>query len=89
MTHVLGPEPQKPFNWPNDGGADAKGRFFFGAMRNNIAPNGAGLGTIAHRGSLFRLDADMRLTAFEATLTPPRTSNQCSPDARSFSPSIA
>jgi hypothetical protein len=51
--------------------------------------SGARLEIVAHRGSLFRLDADMRLTAFEATYTPPRTSNQCSSDASPFSPSMA
>ena len=34
-------------------------------MRNILAPNGASIEIVAHRGSLFRLDADMRLTAFE------------------------
>ncbi len=65
LSHVLDPEPQQPYNRSNDGGTDARGRFWFGTMQNNIAPNGAGIDLVSSAGTLYRLDADMTLTPFE------------------------
>ncbi|MDP1730499.1 MAG: SMP-30/gluconolactonase/LRE family protein [Devosia sp.] len=66
LTHLLDPEPQKPYNRSNDAGTDARGRFWFGTMQNNIAPNGAGIDLVSAAGTLFRLDPDMKLTAAES-----------------------
>lgn len=65
LSHVLRPEPQKPYNRSNDGATDARGRFWFGTMQNNIQPNGAGIDLVEGAGTLYRLDPDMKLTAFE------------------------
>lgn len=65
LTHILDPEPQKPYNRSNDAGTDARGRFWFGTMQNNIAPNGSGIDLVSGAGTLYRLDPDLRLTAFE------------------------
>ena len=65
LTHLLDPEPQQPYNRSNDGGTDARGRFWFGTMQNNVAPNGAGIDLIAAAGTLYRLDPDLTLTPFE------------------------
>jgi sugar lactone lactonase YvrE len=65
LTHVLRPEPQKPYNRSNDGGTDARGRFWFGTMQNNIQPNGAPIELVEGAGTLYRLDPDMTLTPFE------------------------
>lgn len=65
LTHVLRPEPQKPYNRSNDGGTDARGRFWFGTMQNNIQPNGAPIDLVEGAGTLYRLDPDLTLTPFE------------------------
>ena len=66
LTHLLNPEPQLPYNRSNDGATDARGRFWFGTMQNNLQPNGAGIDLVAGSGTLYRLDPDMTLTPFEA-----------------------
>jgi sugar lactone lactonase YvrE len=66
LTHLLDPEPQRPYNRSNDGGTDARGRFWFGTMQNNIAPNGQGIDLVTAAGTLYRLDPDMTLTAFQS-----------------------
>ena len=66
LTPLLDPEPDKPFNRSNDAGTDPKGRFWFGTMQNNIAPDGAPIAMVGRSGALYRLDADMRLTRFAA-----------------------
>lgn len=65
LMHLLNPEPQKPYNRSNDGGTDARGRFWFGTMQNNLQPNGAAIDLIEGAGTLYRLDPDMTLTPFE------------------------
>lgn len=65
LRHVLNPEPDKPFNRCNDGAADGKGRFWFGTMQNNIAPNGAPIDLVEPSGTLYRLDPDLSLHAME------------------------
>jgi sugar lactone lactonase YvrE len=59
-------EPDKPANRGNDGAADAKGRFWFGTMQNNIAPDGSPIELKSNSGTLYRLDPDMKMTAFES-----------------------
>ena len=41
FMRIAAPEADRPANWANDGGVDGKGRFWFGTMRNNVAPDGA------------------------------------------------
>jgi sugar lactone lactonase YvrE len=68
LSHELCPEPQKPYNRSNDGGTDARGRFWFGTMQNNIQPNGEPIDLIEGAGTLYRLDPDMTLTPFETDI---------------------
>ncbi|HQZ11723.1 MAG TPA: SMP-30/gluconolactonase/LRE family protein [Devosia sp.] len=66
LTHLLNPDPAKPYNRSNDGGTDARGRFWFGTMQNNLQPNGAGIDLVEGAGTLYRLDPDMTLSAHES-----------------------
>ena len=66
LTHLVAPDPGRPYNRSNDGGTDAKGRFWFGTMQNNLQPNGAGMDLLEGAGTLYRLDPDMTLTAHES-----------------------
>ena len=65
LTHLLNPAPEKPYNRSNDGGTDAKGRFWFGTMQNILAPDTTPQALLDGSGTLFRLDPDMTLTAHE------------------------
>jgi sugar lactone lactonase YvrE len=51
-------DPETPGNRGNDGACDAKGRFWFGTMMNNIGPQGEDLPITAATGKLFRIDGD-------------------------------
>ncbi|MEQ1769898.1 MAG: SMP-30/gluconolactonase/LRE family protein [Devosia sp.] len=83
LTHLIDPEPGKPFNRSNDGGTDAKGRFWFGTMQNNLQPNGAGIDILGRTGTLFSLDAEMSLKAHETGIMISNT--MCwSPDNRTL-----
>ena len=83
LQHVLCPEPDKPFNRCNDGAADAKGRFWFGTMQNNIAPNGAPIDLVGACGTLYRLDPDLSLHPMDRDLAISNT--VCwSPDQRTM-----
>lgn len=83
LSHVLDPEPQKPFNRCNDGATDARGRFWFGTMQNNLQPNGSGIDLVSAAGTLYRLDPDMTLTATETGVSISNT--VCwSPDSRTM-----
>ncbi|MFT3987992.1 SMP-30/gluconolactonase/LRE family protein [Aestuariivirga sp.] len=57
MTHWTTLEPHRPFNRGNDGACDAKGRFWFGTMMNNVGESGADLPITDATGALFRIDA--------------------------------
>jgi sugar lactone lactonase YvrE len=65
LRRLLDPEPEKPFNRSNDGSVDARGRFWFGTMQNNLAPDGAPIAIASCAGSLFRLDPDLTITKME------------------------
>ncbi len=62
LAHLIDPEPGRPYNRSNDGGTDARGRFWFGTMQNNFAPDGSPIAIVEASGTLFRLDPDMTLT---------------------------
>ncbi|MEM7444789.1 MAG: SMP-30/gluconolactonase/LRE family protein [Pseudomonadota bacterium] len=68
LEHLKRPEPAKPFNRCNDGAADRKGRFWFGTMQNNLAPDGTPLELIEASGTLYRLDPDLSLHAMESDI---------------------
>jgi L-arabinonolactonase len=83
FSHLLDPEPHKPYNRSNDGGTDPRGRFWFGTMQNNLAPDGSDVALISNAGTLFRLDPDLKLTGFETDIGVPNT--VCwSPDGRTM-----
>lgn len=69
LTHLISPEPDKPYNRSNDGGTDARGRFWFGTMQNNIAPDGSPIGIVGAVGTLFRLDPDMTLSRHQTNIS--------------------
>ena len=59
LKRVAGPETDRPLNRSNDGGTDARGRFWFGTMRNNIAADNSYIDVPEDLGSLYRVGADM------------------------------
>lgn len=59
LKRVAAPEADKPLNRCNDGSTDAKGRFWFGTMRNNIAPDNTYLAVPESTGTLYRVGPDM------------------------------
>jgi sugar lactone lactonase YvrE len=68
LTRLFDPEPGKPFNRCNDGATDPRGRFWFGTMQNNVAPDGSDYALIHKSGTLYRLDADLTATPFETEI---------------------
>jgi L-arabinonolactonase len=58
-------EPENPGNRGNDGACDARGRFWFGTMMNNVGPSGEDLPITAPTGTLFRIDANGTAVAME------------------------
>ena len=72
-----------PGNRGNDGACDARGRFWFGTMMNNIGPSGEDLPITAPTGILYRVDADGAATAMEHKVG--ISNGPCwSPDNRTF-----
>ena len=59
------PEADRPANRANDGGVDGKGRFWFGTMRNNVAPDGAFLPVPESTGVLYKVEPGPRITPME------------------------
>ena len=59
------PEADRPANRANDGCSDSKGRFWFGTMRNNIAPDGTYLDVPASTGVLYKVEPDLRIVPME------------------------
>ena len=83
LTLVLHPEPDKPFNRCNDAGTDARGRFWFGTMQNNLCPSATAIDIASAAGSLYRLDPDLTLHRMERDVTISNT--VCfAPDGRTF-----
>jgi sugar lactone lactonase YvrE len=58
LRRILAPEKDLPRNRSNDGAPDAKGRFWYGSMQNNIAPDGSPMAMDASSGILWRIDPD-------------------------------
>ncbi|WP_421694626.1 SMP-30/gluconolactonase/LRE family protein [Aestuariivirga sp.] len=76
-------DPGMPGNRGNDGACDARGRFWFGTMMNNIGPLGEDLDITASTGRLFRVEADGTTTVMETDVGV--SNGPCwSPDNRTF-----
>jgi sugar lactone lactonase YvrE len=58
LTLTADPEHDRPGNRGNDGACDARGRFWFGTMQQNIAPDGADLPITGDTGALYRIGID-------------------------------
>jgi L-arabinonolactonase len=61
LKRVANPEADRPLNRANDGAPDAHGRFWYGSMTNNIAPDGSDLPIAAPTGVLYRVEPDLRV----------------------------
>jgi sugar lactone lactonase YvrE len=83
FTHLLDPEPDRPFNRSNDSGTDSKGRFWFGTMQNNMAPDGSALEIRASSGALYRVEHGLSVTKQLDNVAVPN-SITWSPDGRIF-----
>ena len=58
LTDFARPEIDRPQNRGNDGAADARGRFWFGTMQQNIAADGGDLDITQDSGALYRVGSD-------------------------------
>jgi L-arabinonolactonase len=54
----VAPEADRQRNRSNDGKCDRQGRFWYGTMQNNLAPDGGELPIESSTGSLYRIDPD-------------------------------
>lgn len=81
FERLFDPEPHRPFNRGNDGATDPRGRFWFGTMQNNVAPDGHDYPLTENSGALFRLDGDLKATLFEDNIGV-SNSTAFSPDGR-------
>ena len=61
LARVVAPEASRPLNRANDGAPDARGRFWYGSMTNNIAPDGSDLPIASPTGVLYRVEPDLRV----------------------------
>ncbi len=58
LTDFCKPELDRLHNRGNDGAADAKGRFWFGTMQQNIAADGSDMDITQDSGALYRVGVD-------------------------------
>jgi L-arabinonolactonase len=65
LARIAAPEASRPLNRCNDGATDAKGRFWFGTMRNNVADDGTYLTIPESTGVLYKVEADLRIVPME------------------------
>lgn len=68
IERFVAPERDKPGNRSNDGKCDRRGRFWYGTMMNNLAPDGSERPITARTGGLYRIDPDGRVTTVEQGL---------------------
>ena len=68
LTAINHPDADHSQNRGNDGACDAKGRFWFGTMQQNIAPDGADLDITQSSGRLFRIDKDFNATLMQSNV---------------------
>ena len=83
LKRIAGPETDQPLNRSNDGGTDAKGRFWFGTMRNNIAADNSYIDVPEDLGSLYRMGADLLPVRMDGPFGI-SNSTAWSPDARTM-----
>ena len=62
LTPILAPEAHLPENRSNDGAPDAKGRFWYGTMCNNIAEDATYYDLGRATGALWKVDPDLTAT---------------------------
>ena len=67
-TRLCAPEEDKPKNRSNDGKCDRRGRFWYGTMMNNFAPDMSELPITGNTGGLYRIDPDGPVHTFERAL---------------------
>ena len=65
LVRVAAPEADRPGNRANDGCTDRRGRFWFGSMRNNVAPDGTYLDVPESTGVLYKVEPGMRIVPME------------------------
>jgi sugar lactone lactonase YvrE len=83
LQTLVRPEAHLPGNRGNDGACDAKGRFWFGTMMNNIGEGGSDLPITASTGNLYRIGSDGKATLMEEKIGV--SNGPCwSPDNRTF-----
>lgn len=66
FRRVAAPEAGKPQNRSNDGAPDAKGRFWYGTMQNNLGPRGEFLDAPPPVGILYKVEPDFRVVPMES-----------------------
>src|ERR1043165_9706028 len=67
FSGVATPE-NDPVNRSNDGAVDAKGRLWYGTMRNNFAPDGSGIPVTEAKGALYRIEPDLSASVMESNV---------------------
>jgi sugar lactone lactonase YvrE len=65
LVRVAAPEADRPGNRANDGCTDRRGRFWFGTMCNNVAPDGTYLDVLESTGVLYKVEPGMRIVSME------------------------
>jgi len=83
FTRVAAPEKNYPLNRSNDGAPDARGRFWYGTMFNNLALDGSEIPILEATGKLYRLDSDLGVTEMDGPVGIPN-STCFSPDNRTL-----
>jgi L-arabinonolactonase len=83
FTRVAAPERDRPLNRSNDGAPDAHGRFWYGTMSNNLAPDGSEIPISKATGKLYRIEPDLRIVAMDGPVGIPN-STCFSPDNRTL-----
>ena len=58
LERFVAPEVDLPGNRPNDGKCDRQGRFWYGTMQNNFAPDMSETAVSENSGWLYRIDPD-------------------------------
>ncbi len=83
FSPFVAPEADIPGNRSNDGRCDRQGRFWYGTMSNNLAPDGSEAPMEADRGALYRVDGDGSWQRLESGVSIANTL-AWSPDERTF-----
>ena len=68
LARIAAPEADRPKNRANDGGTDGKGRFWFGTMYNNVAPDGGYLAIPESTGVLYKVEPGLRIVPMDGDI---------------------